>query len=129
MFLFREFNITYFHSAGVQSTFGVIHAQFPAWFKERLSSIVALSPEILHLRNLSEGPVQSANEWHTYFVNRYKFHIETWTEGKKTINSGIFIKGVTDGGENDLYGFVKNIYNLVYNYLDSKNKVVMFYYE
>ena len=78
-----EFNIAYFHSAGVQSTSGVIHVQFPTWFKERLSNIVALIPEILHLRNLSEGHVQSANEWHTYFVNGYKFHTETWTEGKK----------------------------------------------
>ncbi|XP_058784830.1 uncharacterized protein LOC131659691 [Vicia villosa] len=109
----EEFNNTYFHTTGVQSTSGVIHAQFPAWFKERMYSIVAPTPEILHLRNLSQGPIQSANEWHTYFVNGYKFHTHTWTEGKKTINSGVFVKGVTDGGEDDFYGFVKHIYELV----------------
>ena len=83
MFLFREFNNAYFDSTGVQSTSGVIHAQFPTWFKEKLYRVVAPTPEILHLRNLFEGPVQSANEWHTYFVNGYKFHTETWAEGKK----------------------------------------------
>ena len=92
-----------------------------------MSCIVAPTQEILHLRNLSEGPIQSANEWHTYFVNGYKFHTETWTEGKKTINSGVFVKGVTDGGEDDFYGFVKHIYELVYSYLDSENKVVLFF--
>ena len=125
----REFNNAYFHSTGVQSTSGVIHAQFPSWFKQTLSSVLALTPEILHLRNLAEGPIQSANDWHTYFVNGYKFHTEAWTEGKKTINSGVFVKGVTDGGEDDFYGFVKHIYELVYNYLDTENKVVLFYCE
>ena len=129
MFLFREFNNAYFDSTGVQSTSGVIHAQFPTWFKEKLYRVVAPTPEILHLRNLSNGPRQSANKWHTYFVNGYKFHTHEWTEGKKTINSGVFVKGVTDGGEDDFYGFVKHIYELVYNYLDSENKVVLFYCE
>lgn len=92
-----------------------------------MSCIVAPTQEIIHLRNLSRGPVQSANEWHTYFVNGYKFHTQTWTEGKKTINSGVFVKGVTDGGEDDFYGTITHIYELVYNYLDCENKVVLFY--
>ena len=62
-------------------------------------------------------------------MNKYKFHTETWTEGKKTINNGVFVKGVTNGGEDDFYGFVKHIYELVYNYLDSENKVFLFYCE
>ena len=126
VFLFREFKNSYFHSTGVQANSGHIHAYFPLWFKEKLSC-VAPTQGILHFRNLAEGPIQSANEWHTYFVNRYKFHTETWTEGKKTINSGVFVKGVTDGGEDDFYGFVKHIYELVYSYLDSENKVVLFF--
>ncbi|CAK8536824.1 unnamed protein product [Lathyrus sativus] len=88
----EEFNISYFHSTGVQATSGHIHAHFPALFKEKLSCIIAPTQEILHLRNLFKGPIQSANEWHTYFVNGYKFHTETWTKGKKTINSGVFVK-------------------------------------
>ncbi|CAK8567794.1 unnamed protein product [Lathyrus sativus] len=123
----EEFNISYFHNISVQATSDHIHAHFSAWFKEKLSCIVTSTQEILHLRNLSEDLIQSANKWHTYFVNGYKFHTETWTEGKKTINSSVFVKGVTDGGEDNFYGFVKHIYKSVYNYLDSENKVVLFY--
>ncbi|CAK8565927.1 unnamed protein product [Lathyrus sativus] len=61
---------------GEQATTGHIHASFPAWFKDQLSCIVALTQEILHLRNLSRGPVQRAIEWNTYFVNGYKFHTQ-----------------------------------------------------
>lgn len=43
------------------------------------------------------------------------------------ISSGVFVKRVTDGGEDDFYGVVTHIYELVYNYLDSENKVVLFY--
>ncbi|CAL5192858.1 unnamed protein product [Lathyrus oleraceus] len=123
----EKFNTFYFHSIGVQATSGHIHAHFPAWFKEKLPCIIAPTQEILHLRNLFEGFIQITNEWRTYFVNGYKFHIETLTEGKKTINSGVIVKGVTNGGEDDFYGFVKHIYELLYNYLNPKNKVVLFY--
>lgn len=125
--LCRAFNTSYFQSTGEHPNTSDTHAYFPAWFKEQLSCAVAPTQEIIHLRNLSRGPVQSANEWHTYFVNGYKFHTKTWTEGKKTINSGVFVKGVTDGGEDDFYGTITHIYELVYNYLDCENKVVLFY--
>lgn len=39
----------------------------------------------------------------------------------------MLVKGVTDGGEDDFYGFVKHIYELVYNYLYSENKGVLLY--
>ncbi|KAI5436175.1 hypothetical protein KIW84_022582 [Lathyrus oleraceus] len=123
----EAFNTSYFQSTGEHPNTSDTHAYFPAWFKEQLSCAVAPTQEIIHLRNLSRGPVQSANEWHTYFVNGYKFHTQTWTEGKKTINSGVFVKGVTDGGEDDFYGTITHIYELVYNYLDCENKVVLFY--
>lgn len=100
---------------------------FPAWLKQQLSCIVARSPEIIHLRSLSEDPHQLVNEWHTYFVKGYKFHTQTWIKGKKTINNGEFVKGVTEGVEDDFYGVIRHIYELVYNYMDLKNKVVLFY--
>ncbi|KAI5401719.1 hypothetical protein KIW84_066259 [Lathyrus oleraceus] len=37
------------------------------------------------------------------------------------------INRVTDGGEDDFYGTITHIYELVYNYLDCENKVVLFY--
>ncbi|CAK8536439.1 unnamed protein product [Lathyrus sativus] len=75
----EAFNTYYFQSTGEQPSTGYTHAYFPAWFKQQLYFIVAPSPEIIHLRSLSEGPHQRANEWHTYFVNGYKFHTQTWT--------------------------------------------------
>ncbi|CAK8530196.1 unnamed protein product [Lathyrus sativus] len=58
----EAFNASYFQSTGEQTTTSHIHASFPAWFKDQLSCIVALTQEILHLRNLSRGHVQIAIE-------------------------------------------------------------------
>ena len=55
----------------------------------------------VHLKELSYGPFTCANEWHTYFVNGYKFHTHAWSKGKKTINSGVYVKGLTEGGHDD----------------------------
>ncbi|CAJ2661678.1 unnamed protein product [Trifolium pratense] len=44
--------------------------------------------------------------------------------GKKTINSGVYVKGVSDGGEDDFYGVIKHIFELSYRY---DNNVVLFY--
>ncbi|XP_058774567.1 uncharacterized protein LOC131648855 [Vicia villosa] len=94
------YNNFHYELTGEQATTTNIHAYFPSWFKQQL---------------------------HTSFVNGYKFHSDEWTEGKKTINSGMFLKRVTDGGEDDFYGVITHIYELEYNYLDSENKVVLFY--
>ncbi|XP_058747324.1 uncharacterized protein LOC131620309 [Vicia villosa] len=121
------YNNFHYELTGEQATTTDIHAYFPSWFKQQLACNVESSPQLLHLRNLAEGPIKRAKKWHTYFVNRYKFHTDEWTEGKKTINSGVFVKGVTNGGEDDFYGVITHIYELEYNYLDSENKVVLFY--
>ncbi|XP_058763487.1 uncharacterized protein LOC131636921 [Vicia villosa] len=121
------YNNFHYELTGEQATTTDIHAYFPSWFKQQLACNVESSPQVLHLRNLAEGPIKRAKKWHTYFVNGYKFHTDEWTEGKKTINSGVFVKGVTDGGEDDFYGVITHIYELEYNYLDSENKVVLFY--
>jgi hypothetical protein len=58
-------------------------------------------------------------------VNGYKFHTQSWSEGKKTYNSGVYVKGVIEGGEDDFYGVIKHVYELFYN----QDKVVLFYCE
>ena len=68
-----------------------------------------------HLKDLSYGPMSCVKEWHTGFVNGYKFHTQAWTEGKKTINSGIYVKGLIKGATNDFYGVIQHIYKLEYN--------------
>ncbi|WVZ16156.1 hypothetical protein V8G54_009138 [Vigna mungo] len=63
-----------------------------------------LSVKNQHLRDLSLSPLRCVKEWHTYFVNGYKFHTHAWTQGKRTINSWVHVKGLTEGGEDDFYG-------------------------
>jgi hypothetical protein len=108
-----------------RSNVGDIFTCFPKWFKDQLEK-VASSPQIEHLRALANGPRRMVKEWHTYFVNGYKFHTKSWTMGKKTINSGVYVKGVSDGGEDDFYGVIKHIFELSYRY---DNNVVLFYCE
>lgn len=60
-------------------------------------------------------------------MNGYKFHTQSWTEGKKTINSGVHVKGLTEGIEDDFYGVIQHIYELVYPSLDYTKRIVLFY--
>jgi len=62
-----------------------------------------------HLKDLSYGSMSYIKEWHTYFVNGYKFHTRAWTSGKKTINSGVYVKGLIEGVADDFMGSF-NIY-------------------
>ncbi|PNX55394.1 hypothetical protein L195_g049023, partial [Trifolium pratense] len=85
-----------------------IHELFPHWFRLHMYHQES-THMIQHLRNLSDGPVSNVKQWHTYFVNGYKFHTHGWTEGKETVNSGVCMKGVTENGEDDFYGMVRSI--------------------
>lgn len=58
-------------------------------------------------------------------MNGYRFHTKSWSEGKKMDNSGVHVKGVTEGGEDDFYGIIQRIYELDYCGLNSK--VPVFY--
>ncbi|WVZ13964.1 hypothetical protein V8G54_011530 [Vigna mungo] len=86
-----------------------------------------LSVRSQHLRHLSLAPLRCVKEWHTYFVNGYKFHTHAWSQGKRTINSGVHVIGLTEGGEDDFYGVIKHIYELEYNTSTIEKKIVLFY--
>jgi len=73
--------------------------------------------------------MRCVKEWHTYFVNGYKFHTNAWSNGKKTINCGVYVKGLTEGGYDDFYGIIHKIYELEYNTSTYPKKVVLFYCE
>jgi hypothetical protein len=102
------------------------HEFFPTWFRQHMYQQEP-TPMIQHLRNLSDGPMSNVKQWHTYFVNGYKFHTRNWTEGKETVNSGVCMKGVTENGEDDFYGVIDNIIEISYNYLDYNKAIVLFY--
>ena len=63
---------------------------------------------------MSHWHIKCIKECHTYFVNGYKFHTNAWSKGKKTINSGVHVKGFTEGGEDDFYWIIHRIYELQY---------------
>ena len=80
-----------------------------------------------HLKDLAWGPARIANSFHTYFVNGFKFHTSTWSERRKTINSGVWVRG--DGGDAggvDYYGVLEKIVELEYSG-SSVKKVTLFY--
>jgi hypothetical protein len=107
---------------------GDTYTKFPEWFEDQVKKAEP-TLHIFHLRGLSDGPRRQVKEWHTYFVNGYKFHTQSWTVGKKTINSGVDVKGVSEGGEDDFYGVIKHIFELSYRYVEQNNDVVLFYCE
>ncbi|WVZ25947.1 hypothetical protein V8G54_004491 [Vigna mungo] len=47
--------------------------------------------------------------------------------GIMTINSGVHVKGLTEGGEDDFYGLIKHIYELEYTTSMIEKKIVLFY--
>ena len=74
--------------------------------------------------DLSLGPFTCIKELHTFFENGYKFHTHAWSEGK---NNGVYVKGLTKGGDDDFYGIIQHIYKLEYDTSTSPKRVVLFY--
>jgi len=60
---------------------------------------------------------------------RNKFHRKVWSNEKtKTTNSDLYVKGVTNGVENDFYDIINHSYELEYVGL-TKKKISLFYCE
>ncbi|WMV09053.1 hypothetical protein MTR67_002438 [Solanum verrucosum] len=58
-----------------------------------------------------------------YFINGYTFHTEEWSKGKKTNNSGVWVKGE---GDIDYYGVLQEIIEFEYVVGWPKKKLVIF---
>ena len=54
--------------------------------------------------------------WPMYFVNGYKFHMQSWNDSNKTFNYGICVKGTRNMNfsEDDFYSILKEIIQLQY---------------
>ena len=81
------------------------------------------------LYDFVRGPLHVVKTRPIYFVNGHKFHTQSWSEGKKTIIYGVYVKdiGNVNSNENDFYGIVKEIIQLEYLRQNSK-KLVLFSY-
>lgn len=70
-----------------------IHGEFSEWFREYVSN-QANGVTDTNLKSLALGPNSKATTWHEYFINGYEFHTQAWSEGKPTMNSGVYVKGL-----------------------------------
>jgi len=78
------------------------------------------------LSDLSKGPKRVVKTWPVYFVNGYRFHTRKHSEGKKTINSGVCVRGGShDEAENDYYGVLEEVVQLEY-FGEPTKRVVLF---
>jgi hypothetical protein len=71
------------------------------------------------------GPSNLVKCYNGYYVNGFKFHTQSYGRFKKTMNSGVCVKGSCyDANECDYYGMLEEVVRL--KYLGSKCKVFMF---
>ncbi|XP_025653186.1 uncharacterized protein [Arachis hypogaea] len=102
-------------------------SNFPSWFREHVKNP---SNDITcpHLLSLAFGPKTRATSVGMFKVNGYRFHTPEHASGKKTDDTGIYVKG--DGGNDasDWYGTLKEILIVEYPSLVSL-RVTLFYCE
>jgi hypothetical protein len=96
--------------------------EFITWFKKRVSIDRTIDHNI---KDIGLGPYRQVHYFDAYYVNGYRFHTETYSMGKTTLNSGICIKGGWyDNNEHDYYGILEEVVELEYRGLH--NKVMIF---
>lgn len=78
-----------------------------------------------NIRNLGLKPDKQAMCYNGYEINGFKFHTETHSQNKATINSGVCINGQSgdDDTQYDYYGILQEVVELQY---EGGNKVVLF---
>ena len=78
------------------------------------------------LHDLAYGPSRKVKTWPMYFVNGYKFHTSSCSEGKRTNNSGVCVKGTgnINMGEDDFYGILEEVLEIEYPGLPMKRLIL-----
>jgi len=78
----------------------------------------------ISLSLLSLSPERKGKCYNGYFVNGYVFYTEEYGHGRKTYNSGVYIKGSTSSEfEVDYYGRLEEVIELQYH---SEQNIVFF---
>lgn len=79
-----------------------------------------------YIVDISIGPAREVLTYNKCYVNGFCFHTESWSEGRKTNNCGVWVKGTDGGGnETDFFGILKNIVEL--RYMGEHNKTVVLF--
>lgn len=78
------------------------------------------------MKSIAWGPSRVVNSFHRYFINGFIFHTHSYSEGKKTVNSGVCVKGgMSNNGSTDYYGILQEIIEVELPFAPPQ-KVVMF---
>ena len=95
---------------------------FADWLLARASQDPQCDPLI---QRLTLRPSKEVLSYYGCDVNGFRFHTESHAEHRTTNNSGVWVKGETEGDQNyDFYGILQDVVQLQYPGPD--NKVVIF---
>ncbi|KAM3216626.1 hypothetical protein P3L10_026067 [Capsicum annuum] len=100
-----------------------VYPMFSVWFREYVHIPLNYDPNGQFLCDIAWGPNAKVKNFSKYSVNGYRFHTEKFSKGKKTNNSGVWVKG--DGGV-DYYGVLHEILELDYHVGWPMKKLVLF---
>ncbi|XP_021595774.2 uncharacterized protein LOC110602540 [Manihot esculenta] len=74
---------------------------------------------------IAQGPSRKVQSYKGYFVNGFKFHRHDYGRERKTLNSGVWVKGSCyNEYESDYYGLLNDVLEL--EYFGEKNKIIIF---
>ncbi|XP_043807669.1 uncharacterized protein LOC110606087 [Manihot esculenta] len=74
---------------------------------------------------IAQGPSRKVQSYKGYFVNGFKFHRHDYGRERKTLNSGVWVKGSCyNEYESDYYGLLNEVLEL--EYFGEKNKIIIF---
>lgn len=78
------------------------------------------------IRDMSWGPLRMVRTWPMYIMNGYKFHTDSWSQGKSIRNNEVCTRGSVYGQpEDEYYGILQEVIQLEYLGLRIK-QVVLF---
>ncbi|XP_021618084.2 uncharacterized protein LOC110619138 [Manihot esculenta] len=78
-----------------------------------------------YIYQIAQGPSRKVQSYKGYFVNGFKFHRHDYGRERKTLNSGVWVKGSCyNEYESDYYGLLNEVLEL--EYFGEKNKIILF---
>ncbi|OMP08434.1 hypothetical protein COLO4_06471 [Corchorus olitorius] len=103
-----------------------IEMHFVKWFKLFVQKAEnKITDPLLH--SLALGPSRKATTWPGYFINGFNFCTVEHGVGRRTMNSGVFVRGSeSDESSTGCYGLLLNIVQVEYCGDEAKKVVVLF---
>lgn len=92
----------------------VHYDEFPTWLYAYVNN-PQNKVEDVRIKYLAQGPKPLVHYWSQYYTNGYRFHTLEHSLNKKTMNSGVCVKGSSyNSDESDYYGLLTDVIQLEY---------------